>query len=595
MPAASAAAATSSFKILLDLDNHQNTGCDVTTLTGPFKGVEQILITTVTSGGPVTQVTAVQVRNCNSVSGMFNAPVAVPAPPGHPLPWPIGVGNGTSTVPPRPTGSFDVIETYLPLSLVTVNPLHIVQVGVLGFDSNGVLRDEMVKAQPTPGNGPPILLNAGVALADIPTLSEWGLLLLGLLLVMAAIAVLRRRRTAAAFVLALLLLGSAGLAWGAAVTCDLNGTTLTEWIGGSFLASEPGLDTPPAPIGSDVQALYGFRDGTLNALSFRIDAELFAPVFNQPPAASDDAATVVEDSGANPVNVLANDSDPEGDPLSIQSVTQPANGMVVITGGGTGLTYTPNANYCNTPPGTAPDTFTYTLAPGSPATTTATVRMTVNCLSSAVNDAYNAVTNTTLNVSAATGVTSNDTLNGGSIVSYGATTGGEQATIGAATPTSAGGSVTLNADGSFNYNPLTDFFGTDTFKYILQNAGGTSTATVTLTVSKATQTISFTSTAPASATVGGPTYNVTATATSGLPVALTIDPSASAVCSISGSTVSFIGVGTCVIDANQAGDVNYSPAPQVQQSFAVGQGSQTITFTSTAPAGCDGGRSRPTT
>jgi hypothetical protein len=29
-------------------------------------------------------------------------------------------------------------------------------------------------------------------------------------------------------------------------------------------------------------------------------------------------------------------------------VTQPANGAVAITGGGTGLTYTPNANYCNT-------------------------------------------------------------------------------------------------------------------------------------------------------------------------------------------------------------------------------------------------------
>ena len=49
--------------------------------------------------------------------------------------------------------------------------------------------------------------------------------------------------------------------------------------------------------------------------------------------------------------------------------------------------------------------------------------------------------------------------------------------------------------------------------------------------------------------------------------------------------MSFIGVGTCVIDANQAGDANYNAAPQVQQSFAVGKGTQTITFTSTAPAG----------
>ena len=51
-----------------------------------------------------------------------------------------------------------------------------------------------------------------------------------------------------------------------------------------------------------------------------------------------------------------------------------------------------------------------------------------------------------------------------------------------------------------------------------------------------------------------------------------------------GATVSVHGVGTCVIDANQAGNANYNAAPQVQQSFTVGKGNQTITFTSTAPA-----------
>ena len=47
--------------------------------------------------------------------------------------------------------------------------------------------------------------------------------------------------------------------------------------------------------------------------------------------------------------------------------------------------------------------------------------------------------------------------------------------------------------------------------------------------------------------------------------------------------MTFIGAGTCVIDANQAGSSNYNAAPQAQQSFAVGKGNQTITFTSTAP------------
>jgi hypothetical protein len=44
--------------------------------------------------------------------------------------------------------------------------------------------------------------------------------------------------------------------------------------------------------------------------------------------------------------------------------------------------------------------------------------------------------------------------------------------------------------------------------------------------------------------------------------------------------VSFVGAGTCTIDANQAGNGTYQAAAQVQQSFAVGLGSQTITITS---------------
>ena len=95
-------------------------------------------------------------------------------------------------------------------------------------------------------------------------------------------------------------------------------------------------------------------------------------------------------------------------------------------------------------------------------------------------------------------------------------------------------------------------------------------------VCQGSQTISFTSTAPATAVVGGPTYPVSATGgASGNPVTFTIDASASSVCAISGSTVSFTGLGTCVIDANQAGNTNYAAAPQAHQSFAVSAGSAT--------------------
>jgi hypothetical protein len=107
--------------------------------------------------------------------------------------------------------------------------------------------------------------------------------------------------------------------------------------------------------------------------------------------------------------------------------------------------------------------------------------------------------------------------------------------------------------------------------------------TVTITW-KVDQAISFTSTAPSSAVFNGPTYSVSATGGgSGNPVVITADAASAGICSISGATVSFTGVGLCVLDANQAGNANYNTAPQAQQSFSVNKAAQTVLFTSTAP------------
>jgi hypothetical protein len=100
-------------------------------------------------------------------------------------------------------------------------------------------------------------------------------------------------------------------------------------------------------------------------------------------------------------------------------------------------------------------------------------------------------------------------------------------------------------------------------------------------VGQGSQAISFTSTAPSSAQVAGSSYTASATSTSGLAVSVTTgSPS---ICTITGSTVSFVGAGTCILNANQAGNVNFIPAPQVQQTFTVGQGTQTVSFSSPAP------------
>src|SRR5690606_37775787 len=96
------------------------------------------------------------------------------------------------------------------------------------------------------------------------------------------------------------------------------------------------------------------------------------------PVAVDDAATVAEDAAATAVDVLANDTDVDGGAISIQTVTQPTNGTEVITGGGTGLTYQPDVDYCND--GSPRDTFPY---PRLPCGSTATFSIPVTCVDDA--------------------------------------------------------------------------------------------------------------------------------------------------------------------------------------------------------------------
>jgi uncharacterized protein len=98
---------------------------------------------------------------------------------------------------------------------------------------------------------------------------------------------------------------------------------------------------------------------------------------NGPPDARDDNAAVGEDSGANTINVLANDTDPDQDPLTVTAVTQGANGAVAITNNGADVSYTPNINFNGS------DSFTYTISDGNGGEDTATVTVTIN----AVNDA----------------------------------------------------------------------------------------------------------------------------------------------------------------------------------------------------------------
>lgn len=99
---------------------------------------------------------------------------------------------------------------------------------------------------------------------------------------------------------------------------------------------------------------------------------------------------------------------------------------------------------------------------------------------------------------------------------------------------------------------------------------GSLSGTVADSIAKAPQTVAFTSADP-SPVNRGDTFTPTASASSGLPVAITVDPASSAVCSISGLGVVTIDApsGTCVLDADQAGDGNRLAAPRQQMQVTV--------------------------
>ena len=95
----------------------------------------------------------------------------------------------------------------------------------------------------------------------------------------------------------------------------------------------------------------------------RFDAE------NRAPSAADDAPSTRKDTPVD-INVRANDADPDGDQLAVESVTEPAHGATSINNDGT-VRYVPSAGYAG------PDSFTYRVADGRGESTPATVSVTV--------------------------------------------------------------------------------------------------------------------------------------------------------------------------------------------------------------------------
>jgi hypothetical protein len=214
---------------------------------------------------------------------------------------------------------------------------------------------------------------------------------------------------------------------------------------------------------------YVIRDGPEGTSYLTDTATVTVTVIgvNDPPNAVNDSVTTNEDTPVN-VAVKANDTDPDGDPLTVVSVTPGANGSAAIQGDGS-VTYTPNLDFHGT------DTFTYTLSDGQGGTGTATVTVTVT----AVNDPPVAVSNSA--------TTNEDTALNFDVVSNDTDPDGDNLVVSAVTQ-GAKGSVVINQSPSLNgkyviYTPNANANGSDSFTYTISDGhGGTATATVTMTI-----------------------------------------------------------------------------------------------------------------
>jgi hypothetical protein len=227
--------------------------------------------------------------------------------------------------------------------------------------------------------------------------------------------------------------------------------------GGSFIY------TPAANFFGDDRFVYSAIAGekqATGAVFFHVAS------INDDPLALDDAFSGNED-GQIADNALTNDSDADGDTLTVdsQSIDTANGGHLELNSDGS-FVYTPAANYFG------PDSFTYTVRDGAGGSAQATVTLDV----ASVNDAPVAV-NDDAN-------TDEDSPTTGNVATNDTDADGDMLFVASGTyATDQGGVLEIHSDGSFVYTPAANFHGIDTFQYTIRDASEAfSVGTVTIDV-----------------------------------------------------------------------------------------------------------------
>ena len=219
------------------------------------------------------------------------------------------------------------------------------------------------------------------------------------------------------------------------------------------------LYTPSSSFSGTDTFTYTVNDGHGNSATATVTV-IVGPRSNTAPVAANDSATT-DNTTSVVIDVLANDTDPEGDTLTITDIRNPAHGLVEIVN--QKVVYTPNANFIGI------ETFTYTISDGQ-LNGTATVTVIVagsNVAPVATNDSASTNRNTSviIDVLANDSDVDNDSL------------------VIATTQSPSNGTVTLLSGNKIRYTPNQGFTGIEIFNYTISDGQGhTATATITVTI-----------------------------------------------------------------------------------------------------------------
>ena len=263
----------------------------------------------------------------------------------------------------------------------------------------------------------------------------------------------------------------------AGVTVTGNGTASVQVTGvpSSVNNALDGLvyDPTPSYSGPDTLTMLSNDNGNTGSGGAKSDSDTVAITVTpnlSPTAVSDlyttteDTALVLPSSGAG--SPVENDTDPENDTLSVTAVSAPVGGSVVLAAGQ--ITFTPTADLC----GPGAGQFNYTVSDVDGGSAQGLVVVDITCVNDApvgVADSYSVAEDHSLSV-ATPGVLGNDT-----------DADGNPLTATVLTAPTHQASFTLNADGSFDYTPVAEFNGTDSFTYNA-NDGTTDSNPVTVTI-----------------------------------------------------------------------------------------------------------------